>query len=61
MNINLIEVERKKRNLTQDELAKVLGVKHNTISQYENGIRKPKGKIAKKLAVILEIPIEDII
>lgn len=32
---------RKSRHLTQDELAKMLSVTKQTISQYERGVRKP--------------------
>ncbi len=60
-NYKIIEQKRKEMNLTQEELAKVLRIRPNTISQYENGVRAPKPKIAKKLSTILEIPLEDII
>jgi len=57
----IIKEKREAKKWTQEFLAKVVGVKHNTICGYEIGIRKPRGKIAKKLAAVLEIPIEDII
>lgn len=58
---NIIKKKREERGWTQEFLAKAVGVKHNTISCYETGTRKPRGKVAKKLAAVLEIPIEDII
>ncbi len=32
---------RKKHHMTQNELAEKIGVKHNTISDYETGYSKP--------------------
>ncbi len=44
---------RKKKGLTQRELSKQLGVTQPTITQYENGVRKPDIVTLKKLAAIL--------
>ena len=44
---------RKKKGLTQRELSKQLGVTQSTITQYENGVRKPDIVTLKKLAAIL--------
>ena len=41
MNINKIKQGRKKLNLTQAELAPLLGVSLKTIKNYEQGLRKP--------------------
>lgn len=40
---------RTKNNLTQQELAKILGVSNITISKWENGIVKPSQKFLQKL------------
>jgi len=56
-----IKEARKKMNLTQEELARKVGVKLTAISNYENEKRKPRGEIAKKLSKILNIPLEEII
>ena len=48
-----IKKYRKKKGLTQRELSKQLGVTQPTITQYENGVRKPDIVTLKKLAAIL--------
>lgn len=47
MEINSLDIVnfRKKNNLTQKDLAKLLGVSHNTIYNYENNGVIPKSKI----------------
>ncbi|MCT4597836.1 MAG: helix-turn-helix transcriptional regulator [Vallitalea sp.] len=44
---------RKKKNLTQKELAHKVHVTEATISRYENNLREPKGEIINKLAIAL--------
>lgn len=58
--MNILEA-RKKLGLTQEDLAKVVGVKKTAVCNWEKGLSKPRGKVAKKIAVILEIPLENII
>ncbi|NLV81875.1 MAG: helix-turn-helix transcriptional regulator [Synergistaceae bacterium] len=57
----LIAERRKELGLTQKQLADQLGVRPSAISNYEIGIRRPRGKIAVKLSEILGIPLEEII
>lgn len=52
---------REKRGLSQTELAVRVGLKQTTISQYENGSRKPKLSMAKKLASILGITLDEFV
>ena len=42
---NRIKKIRLDKNLTQSEFGKALGVKGNTITNYENGLRKPSDAI----------------
>lgn len=44
---------RKEQNMTQAQLAKILGVVPSTITQYENGTRKPDIVMLKKIAKVL--------
>lgn len=44
---------RKKQNMTQRELATLIGVTPSTITQYETGARKPDIVTLKKLAAVL--------
>lgn len=46
------------RGLTQEELAKRLGISELSIIHYEKGQRKPRIDILSKIAKILDVPIE---
>ncbi|HPE14920.1 MAG TPA: helix-turn-helix transcriptional regulator [Bacilli bacterium] len=60
MIINKIKEFRKVKNLTQDDLAKELGVTRKTINQIESGNVLPKIDVAYKLSVILGTTIEQL-
>ena len=47
---------RENKGMTQQELAKAVGVKAVSICRYERGERTPKPATAKKLGIILDIP-----
>jgi len=49
----LVQEVREKRNFTQEELAKLLGVGQSVISRYESGIITPPGDIVLKLQELL--------
>lgn len=51
---------RKSKGLSQIELSKLSGIRQSTISQYENGSRKPSMSKAKKLADALSVTLDDI-
>lgn len=46
---------RKENNLTQQELADLIGVRNTVISFYEVGERIPSPKIIRKLASVLHV------
>ncbi|MGN0375393.1 MAG: helix-turn-helix domain-containing protein [Butyrivibrio sp.] len=46
---------RKQKNLTQKQLADLVGVKNSIISFYEVGDRLPSLEIVKKLAAVLHV------
>ena len=48
---NLLYELRNKANLTQDELAKKLGITNKAVSKWENGKAKPTTDILKKLSI----------
>lgn len=52
----LIEA-RKKKGMTQEQLAKIIGVTCNCITQYEKNLRFPKPEILVKICKILDIEI----
>ena len=56
---NLKEI-RKEKNLSQQELADMVGVSRNTISSLETGQYEPTVKLALILAVALDKKFEEI-
>lgn len=46
---------REKKNLSQKSLAELLGVKTNTISNYENGVSEPSLDICVKLSAVFGV------
>ncbi|MDO4996973.1 MAG: helix-turn-helix transcriptional regulator [Bacilli bacterium] len=59
LNNHLKEI-RKEKNLSQQELADLVGVSRNTISSLETGQYEPTAKLALVLAVALDKKFEDI-
>ncbi len=59
MNIRLAEL-RKERNLSQRELAKVIGVGTSTIAMYEIGERTPPLERAMKIAHYFGVTVEEL-
>ena len=49
---------RKKRGISQEELAKRLGTQGPAIGRYERGLAKPTIEVAAKLASILEVSLD---
>lgn len=56
---NLSEL-RISKGITQEQMAKKLDIGVSTYNQYENSQRSIPYKIAKKIANILEVKVEDI-
>ena len=51
----LIKAERKKKKITQAELAEKLKISHVGVSQWENGVRNPKIGTIRKIADALGV------
>lgn len=51
---------RKKKGLSQLEVASAIGVLPSAISNYEKGIRVPKDSIKKKLSELYEVGIVEL-
>jgi transcriptional regulator with XRE-family HTH domain len=49
---------RKKRGLSQEDLAAKIGTQGPAIGRYERGIAKPTIEVASKLATILEVSLD---
>lgn len=58
--MNRIKEFRKNKKISQSDIAKIMKVKQNTVSQWESGIRIPNIKQGLKLAEILETTVEDL-
>jgi len=50
---------RKRSRLTQKELGEKVGVKHNTISSYENGTNEAEQEILFSIAEVLNVSVND--
>lgn len=57
---NRLKEYRKEQNLSQDELAKMVGVSRNTISSIETGQFCPTAKLALVICIALDKKFEDI-
>jgi transcriptional regulator with XRE-family HTH domain len=57
----LIKEARRRKKLTQEQLAEQLGVQRAVVSKYETGRITPSVKQAQKIAAVLDIPLLDLI
>lgn len=57
---NRLKVARAEKNLSQGELAKMVGVSRNTISSIETGQFCPTAKLALILCIALDKVFEDL-
>ena len=57
---NRLKIERAIKNLTQDELAKLIGVSRQTINSIETGRYVPSTVLALKISHIFEKPVNEI-
>lgn len=58
--MNKIKEFRKKKKMTQTDLASIMNVKQNTISQWENGERIPNVLQVLRMSEILETTAESL-
>lgn len=56
-----LKLQRQKKNLSQEDLGKLIGVSGVTIMRYEKGTRQPKLETIKKIANALKIPVAELI
>lgn len=57
---NNLEMLRKEKNISQEELANILEVSRQTISSLENGRYSPSIQLAFKISIYFNLPIEKI-
>ena len=58
---NLIREARQRKNYTQSELGRMLGVTNKAVSRWENGESFPDIGVLESLSHLLELPIQDIV
>jgi putative transcriptional regulator len=58
--VNKLKIERAIKNLTQDDLAKLIGVSRQTINSIEKGRYVPSTVLALKISQIFEKPVNEI-
>mgnify|MGYP001798850284 CR=1 FL=1 len=54
----IIRDGREKLNLTQSQLAELVGVSPQAVQQWESGATQPRGKRLNKIAEVLKLPPE---
>jgi len=57
---NTIKVQRAKLDLTQGQLAELVGVTRKTINTIENGIYVPSTYLALKMSLALNVSVEEL-
>lgn len=57
---NSLKVQRAKKDLTQEQLAELVGVTRKTINTIENKKYIPSTYLALKLSQVLEVPVEEL-
>ncbi len=60
MDGKMIKELRKRRNLTQQELAERAGTTHAAISQIEAGNRQPRKDLRQRLARALDVSVDEL-
>jgi len=58
--VNTMKVQRAKKDLTQEQLAELVGVTRKTINSIERGHFVPSTVLALKIARIFEVPLEEV-
>lgn len=58
--LNRLRVARAEKNISQGDLAKMVGVSRQTISSIENGQFNPTAKLALLLCIALDKKFEDL-
>ena len=57
---NTIKIQRAKKDLTQEQLAQLVGVTRKTINTIEKGKYVPSTYLALKLSTALEVTVEEL-
>ena len=58
--LNTLKVQRAKKDLTQEQLAQLVGVTRKTINTVEKGKYIPSTHLALRLSKALNVPVEEL-
>lgn len=58
--INSVKINREQKNITQEELATMVGVSRRTITSIENGKSHPSIDLAMQFSKILDVPVNNL-
>lgn len=61
MNPNKVIAALRRKNVTQSDLARNVGVTKEAVSKIVNGFRDPSLEVAKRIAVYLGTTIDDLV
>ena len=56
-----LKTMRKKKNMTQEQLGKILGVSQQAIAKWENGVSKPRVEMLVMIAVFFHCSIDELL
>lgn len=56
-----IREARKAKGLSQDQLAKMIGVTQGAVAQWENGLTHPSFEVLPKLSAALGVTVDELI
>lgn len=56
-----IEEARKAKGMTQEQLAKLLGITQGAVAQWENGLTHPSFQMLPKVASALGVTVDELI
>lgn len=56
-----IKQVREAKNVTQETLSELTGLRINTISRIENGKNKPHGSTLRVIAIALKVQVKDLV
>ena len=59
--MKVIEDARLQLDMQQIELARIMGVSKSTVCRWEKGERKPRYRKLRKLSVILQVPLDELL
>ena len=59
--MRIIKSQRQKLGITQDELARMIGVTQGAVTQWECGVTKPSITLLPKIAKVLNCTIDELL